>query len=78
MDFFTNIWMNVSGFLQNVLPLSPFRGFINSLEAFPYWGYINWFIPVGDFLNILSLWLTAYGLYLGYSIILRWVKVSGS
>ena len=65
-------------FLQGVLklfPLSPFAGVIDSLEQFPYLGYINWFIPVKEMLTVGAGWLTAIGLYYLYSVVARWVKL---
>lgn len=60
--------------LKTVLPLSPFTEFINSF-AVPNWvGYLNWFFPVTRVIAIFSSWLVAYGVYLVYSIILRWIK----
>lgn len=61
--------------LLSLLPLSPFTEIISSLEAMPFLGYINWFIPVGSFLKIGSVWLAAIGLYYLYSVIARWVKL---
>lgn len=61
--------------LLSALPLSPFTEIISSLEAMPFLGYLNWFIPVGTFLKIGSAWLTAIGLYYLYSVIARWVKL---
>lgn len=77
MDFFTNIWTGVKEFLLGILPTSPFTDVIASLESLPFLGYLNWFFPVGTCLHIFSLWLAAYGIYLLYSIILRWAKISG-
>lgn len=61
-------------FLITVLPMSPFRDFINSFDVPDWVGWLNWFFPVTRILAIFLAWLTAYGLYLAYSIILRWVK----
>lgn len=65
-------------FLQAVLslfPLSPFREVIQELGSLPYLGYINWFVPVGDFVKIGTVWLTAIAAYYAWSIIARWIKL---
>ena len=65
-------------FLQAVLslfPLSPFREVIRELESLPYLGYINWFVPVGDFVKIGTVWLAAIAVYYAWSIIARWIKL---
>ena len=65
-------------FLQGVLslfPLSPFREVIQELESLPYLGYINWFVPVGDYVKIGTVWLAAIAVYYAWSIIARWIKL---
>ncbi len=65
-------------FLQAVLslfPLSPFREVINELGTLPYLGYINWFVPIGDFVKIGTVWLAAIAAYYAWSIIARWIKL---
>lgn len=63
--------------LATILPLSPFVDFIATLDSLPYLGWLNWFIPIGDMLRVFAVWLTAVGLFYGYSILLRWLKVLG-
>ena len=65
-------------FLQAVLslfPLSPLREVINELGTLPYLGYINWFVPIGDFVKIGTVWLAAIAAYYAWSIIARWIKL---
>ena len=65
-------------FLQAVLslfPLSPFREVINELGTLPYLGYINWFVPIWDFVKIGTVWLAAIAAYFAWSIIARWIKL---
>lgn len=61
--------------LLSILPLSPFTEAINSIASLPFLGYLNWFLPVGTFLKIGALWLTAIGVYYAYSVIARWIKL---
>ena len=45
------------------------------LGSLPYLGYINWFVPIGDFVKIGTVWLTAIAAYYAWSIIARWIKL---
>lgn len=76
MDFFKGIFDNFGSWLLKVLPTSPFRGFVSGFKAqfAPYLGYLNYFIPIKDFLVIFSAFLGVVVLFYVYSIILRWVK----
>lgn len=57
-----------------VLPTSPFRDFISTLEELPYLGYLNYFVPIGTFIKIGTAWLGAIALFYLYSIVLRWIR----
>lgn len=61
----------------SLFPLSPFTPVIQELSSLPYLGYINWFVPIGDFLKIGTLWITAIAVYYAWSVIARWVKLLG-
>lgn len=61
----------------SLFPLSPFMPVIQELSSLPYLGYINWFVPIGDFIKIGTLWITAIGVYYAWSVIARWVKLLG-
>ena len=61
--------------LLTLFPLSPFAPVIGELSSFPYLGYLNWFLPVGDFIKLGTLWLTAITAYYAWSIIARWIKL---
>lgn len=77
IDWFSGLLDKFGDWLITVLPRSPFQGFLSNFKtAFsPYLGYLNWFIPIGDFLNIFSVWLGAVIVFYLYSIIMRWVKM---
>lgn len=78
MDMLSGLWDSFSGVLMEVLPVSPFRQFLDSFADIPFLGYLNWFVPVRDILIVFSAWLGAVSLYYLYSIIMRWLKVIGS
>ncbi|MDE6387636.1 MAG: hypothetical protein K2L82_07525 [Lachnospiraceae bacterium] len=61
--------------LLSLFPLSPFTSVIEELSSFPYLGYINWFVPIGDFVKMGTLWLSAIAAYYAWSVIARWVKI---
>lgn len=74
IEWFQQLMSNFGQALQSVLPLSPFTGFIQDLELSDGLSWLNWFIPVGQMVEIFGLWLVAYGVYLLYRIVLRWIK----
>ena len=72
-----DIFQRMGDFLINVLPLSPFRGFIDSIGSFEFLGWLNWFFPVGDCLMVLGAWVSVIAMFFLYSIVMRWLKVIG-
>lgn len=58
----------------SVLPTSPFSAYLDKFTSMPYLKYINYFIPISDFIAIGEAWLVAVGLFYLYSIILRWIR----
>lgn len=61
--------------LLSLFPLSPFLPVIQELASLPYLGYINWLVPIGDFIKIGTLWITAIGAYYAWSVVARWIKL---
>ena len=76
-DIMVGFISKVQEFLQTILPLSPFRPYIDKINLTGYMGYINYFIPVGIMVDILGAWITCMGLFYLYSIIMRWAKIVG-
>ena len=74
LDYMNEILDKFLDLVLSVLPLSPFTEIIEELASMPYLGYINWFIPIGKFIAIGTVWLTAIGVLYLYQIILRWIK----
>lgn len=76
------VWMKeiLDKLLHSVLalfPMSPFLPVIQELGTLPYLGYINWVIPIGDFVKIGTAWIAAIALYYMYMVVARWVKLLG-
>lgn len=70
-----NVLMKLVEQLINILPKSPFKGFIDQLNgSIPYIGFINWIVPVKQILIVGGVWLSAIAIYYIYSAILRWIK----
>lgn len=66
----------VLNFVLFLLPNSPFTAFIKSDSTVAYYlKYINYFVPVATFVEILSAYLIAVGLYNVVQIIARWLKL---
>lgn len=75
LQWFNELMQTFASKVTQVLPLSPFLSIRSSWVAPPEGlSWLNWFIPVGDMMEIFAAWLTAYGLYLLYRIILRWIN----
>lgn len=77
MDQYESLWDKLGNGLMEVLPTSPFRGFLDEFADLPFLGYLNWFVPVRSILVVLSAWLGAVALFYAYSIVMRWLKVIG-
>lgn len=63
--------------ISSVLPLSPFRRYLDAIGEIEWLGYVNYFIPIGTFIAIFNAWLICMALYYLYSIIMRWIKIVG-
>ena len=63
--------------IVSLFPTSPFLPVIEQIGALPYLGWLNWVLPIGTFLKIGALWLTAIALYYMYMVVARWVKLLG-
>ena len=56
-----NLWNGILDKIISLLPLSPFKGVITGLngdDARQVLAYLNWFIPIHDFLVVLVLTYT--------------------
>lgn len=63
--------------IVSLLPLSPFRSFIETWEPPAGVRVLAWFVPIGAILDILAMWLVAISSFYLISVLLRWLKVIG-
>lgn len=77
LDWLADLWNSFSSVLLSFLPTSPFVQWINVIGSVPYLNWLNWFIPVGDFIKIGAVYLSAVTIFYMYQIIARWLKVIG-
>lgn len=65
--------------ILDLLPRSPFANVLAQLEAadLPGLAWLNWLLPIPEFLGILGVWLVAIAVYYAYSVIARWIKLIG-
>lgn len=77
LNWFQELLEKFGRWLLSVLPTSPFRGFLGNFKSqfSPYLGYLNYFVPISDFLVIIGAFLSVVVVYYAYSIIMRWVKM---
>lgn len=80
----TSIWNALADILNAILsviffflPESPFRDSLTAFTDNEIVQYLNWFIPVADFITMMSYWLAAIALFYAYQLILRWIKAIG-
>lgn len=77
LEIFSWLWDKIVQFansLLSLLPQSPFTKYLTEFSNLPYLGWLNWFLPIKDFVAIGLGWCAIIGLYYGYQIILRWIK----
>lgn len=77
LDWFKELLTKFGNWLLSVLPTSPFSGFLGGFKAHfnPYLGYLNYFVPISDFIAIIGAFLSVVALFYLYSIIMRWIKM---
>lgn len=66
---------NLAVAVLDFLPDSPFRAFIDGLGEIPMLGYLNYFIPISDFVALLAAWTAAIAVFYILSAVLRTVNM---
>lgn len=60
ISFIVDFLGGILGWLGGVLPGSPFQALIQNFTAFgKAFHWLNWFVPIGDFLTVFLLFLGA-------------------
>lgn len=77
LDWLADMWNGFSSLLLSVLPTSPFVQWLNVIGELPYLGYLNWILPIDDFIKIGVAYLSAVSLFHVYMVVARWLKVIG-
>lgn len=77
MEILSSLWGAFSESLMKVLPLSPFRQYLQYFSDLPYLGWLNWLFPVRDCLIVMGVWLTAITTFYLWSVLMRWLKIIG-
>lgn len=77
-DSLSNTLVSLGMRIISIFPASPLQPLIADLRnsaVADVLGYVNWFVPVGTMIGILTGWLACIAAYYVYQIILRWIKV---
>lgn len=69
-----NFFITVLNTVLFLLPDDPFMSYLNVIEDNKYLKYLNWFIPISDFIVIGEAWLASIVIFYIYSAILRFVN----
>lgn len=65
ISFLSNLLTTILGFLGDFLPDDPFESFIQANDSLQLaLGWLNWFVPVGDFLLVFGAWVAALGVWI--------------
>lgn len=65
--------MNALTWVIELLPTSPFSA-VSNKDVESFMGTLNWFLPMGQIVAELELWITCVSIFYIYQIILRWVR----
>lgn len=77
LDFLVEFLRSVLGSVVSLLPASPLESVYGSLAIVGEGlGWLNWFVPVGTLLGIMTAWLAAIAGYYLYKALLHWIGVS--
>lgn len=74
LDFVVGFLRQVCAGLVDLLPHSPFQDYYGALGAVSDGlAWLNWFVPVGALLGIMTVWLVAVGGYYVFKALLHWI-----
>lgn len=75
MDIILNSIGAIARKVLDLLPDSPFRYFIDQIGEIPFLGYLNYFVPVSDFVILLTAWTVAITSFYIISAVLRTINL---
>lgn len=78
MDILTTVipfFAVIIAILMSLLPVSPFQGYISQLGDVPWLTVLNWFVPVPEMIAVFQSWVSAYGVFVAYKALMRYIKV---
>lgn len=64
----------VIDWILSFLPDNPFSNFNLPGGASEYLGWVNWILPIGNIIKIITAWVGALVVYYLYNIIYKWIK----
>lgn len=77
LEFLANGFSSLLSGLYSLLPTFDYEAFLSSLDSSPLrtgMGYLNYFVPVGGFLAVLSTFVTLIIGYNVFIVIKSWLK----
>lgn len=77
MEQLQSLWEVFAEDVLSLLPLSPFRQYLDYFAGWEYLGYLNWFFPFKHCLIVLAAWTAVISTYFTWSVVLRWLKIIG-
>lgn len=63
--------------IMAILPNTPFMSYLVELAGLPYLGYLNWVMPIGTCLAIMSAWWTSVIVFYAIRWILKQIDIIG-
>lgn len=69
-----NFFITALNTILFLLPNDPLMSYLDVVEDIKFLKYLNWFIPINDFIAIGEAWLAAIVIFYCYSAILRFVN----
>lgn len=73
VNFLIESFVDIGNIIFGLLPDSPFKNIDKALDK-TFLGYINWVLPIGEIIEILTIWAAAVAIYYTVSNILRVIK----
>lgn len=76
-EFIADLINSILNVVFSFLPVSPFKDVFTAMADNTVIQYLNWIIPVGELLSMITVWLGAIITFYAYQVVLRWIKAIG-